>query len=1616
MSHMYADNKQELTTALSKELSSHISDEQSSSFATFLDLFFNITSMTDLKSYRQCDLSGCTLAFWRFIQNHDVGTPQVEVFNPDHEHHGWHSTHTIVRIVYPDMPFIVDSLRMRLSERCSTIHHIRNGVTLATRDKVGQLMSLASTSSTISHDNDAAQREAFVYIEVDRLEDAEELEALKNEMINVLSDVKLAVTGYQPICEKVKELVRELSDLPQNEEISETVAYLNWLLDNKFTFLAYEGVEVRNEEGQRRIRKPQELRIGLLRPCRADDSDSDVAEPCIDQDFFTDKTILSFAKAAFRSSVHRPAYPDFVIIKRFDEKGEVIGESRIMGLYTSPVYKESPWRIPVLRRKMAAVTARSGLDPSTHHGKELTQILEVLPREELFQMPLNQLFHTAIEILKIQERNRIRVFTRRDRNGLFCSVLVYVPREVYSTELRRSMEEILCRRFSAIDSEFTTYFSESSLARVHFVLRLESNCDVQIDQQAITEEIIRASSTWEDEFREAVLEAHGEVLGNRLIHDYGVGFSAGYKEVFNPLLAVSDIEHVRKLSTDNPLAMSFHRPLNQNNRMHFKVFHFGEALPLADQIPILENLGLKVVGEYPYTIRKSSGSAIWLHYFSLDYTAISEDVDIEKVACLFQDAFRKLWYREAENDLFNRLVLAAGMDWRAIMMFRAYSRYLKQIRFGFSQHYMAETLYGNTGVARQLLDLFKTRFDPTLELNQDERSSREEEIRQSIYEALEHVHVLSEDRILRRFVDVICATLRTSFYCHDEKSEPLGYMALKFSPRLIPDIPKPAPMFEIFVYSPRVEGVHLRGGKIARGGLRWSDRVEDFRTEVLGLVKAQQVKNSVIVPVGAKGGFVPKHLPSGDRDAIMAEGIACYKIFIQALLDVTDNLVNGKVVYPDRVIRHDEDDYYLVVAADKGTATFSDIANGIAESYGFWLGDAFASGGSAGYDHKKMGITAKGAWVSVQRHFREQGVNIQKDRVSVVAVGDMAGDVFGNGMLLSQSLALVSAFNHLHIFVDPNPDVMASWQERKRLFELPRSSWEDYDQTLISEGGGIFSRSVKSIAITPQMKICFGISENNMTPTELINAILRAQVDLLWNGGIGTYVKASAESHADVGDRANDALRIDGADLNCQVVGEGGNLGLTQLGRIDYALKGGALNTDFIDNAGGVDCSDHEVNIKILLNEVVARDEMTRTQRDTLLESMTEEVSDLVLGNNYRQAQAISLAELEVKENMDEYRRFMHYLELEGNLDREIEFLPNDESLNERIASDAGLTRPELSVLISYSKANLKEQLVDSRVPDDQYLAQAVTTAFPATLVSQFGEAIQNHRLKREIVATQIANSVINTMGITFVNRMEQSTGADAAAISRAFVIARDIFCIEDYWQQIEELDYQLPAELQQRMMMEYLYLLQRAIRWLLRIDMHERPVSDAVEYYGSRIQTLVNAGDSLLSGGMRERWESGVLKYTEKGVPTELAQVVAGLRHMFSFLSIIQAAEQTGQPLERVAVMFFAIGDRLELNWFYNELSQLDVDNHWQSLARESVRDELSFQQRSLTVALLNMPQTPGDLPARLDSWIDNNQALVERWLSMLGELKSGCHNNELAMYMVAAQELAVLAHNCGQ
>ena len=1593
-----AQEREEALDRLLEELSAHIAEAEVESFREFVYRYYSMDTLQDILAVNQQDLLGATLSFWKFIQQHQIREPKIEVLNPEYSHHGWHSTHSVIRILHRDMPFVVDSVRMKLNDLGSTIHLLRNCVIHTRRD---------SNSGLIYDDDDGAElhREALLYLEIDRLETAGELDNLREHIGAVLADVAQVVDDFEPMQARVRHLTDAI-DPARGLEVQE---FLRWLMFNSFTFLGYEELHVKEVDGERQIVRPVENQLGLLRPMHQGELGQLELEPYVERDFFEQTEWLSFSKAAVRSSVHRPAYPDFITVRNFDEEGRIISEARIVGLYTSPVYRQPPTTIPYIRHKVEAIMQRSGLDPRSHHGKDLVQILEIYPRDELFQTGQDELFDTAMAILRIQERKQIKVFIRQDSYGPFCSALVFVPRDVYNTGIRAKIEKILCHSLGAVDSEFTTYFSESVLARVHFILKLRGRSEY--NTKVIHKEIKLAASSWSEDLREAVLESFGEAHGNRLFSIYANGFSAGYQEAFTPQSAVVDLKHFDKMSESNPLSMGFYQSLSDEpGRIHFKLYHFFEPLPLADQIPVIENLGLRVIGEHPYIVGKGNGEQIWIHDFLLSYED-SFISDLHKVGPVFKEAFNKIWFGEAENDHFNLLVPAAGMDWRQVAMLRSYARYLKQIGVSFSQTYVAETLCNNIDITRLLVEMFEVRFNPELALSRTQRQARLQQIQQDILQALEQVSVLSEDKIIRRYQSIIVATLRTNFYQKDNNDNPKSYISLKFSPEAIPDIPKPVPMFEIFVYSPRVEGVHLRGGKVARGGLRWSDRVEDFRTEILGLVKAQQVKNALIVPVGAKGGFVPRHLPANrSREEIMEEGVACYKIFIRALLDVTDNLVDGKVVHPDQVVYYDEDDSYLVVAADKGTATFSDIANEISAEYNFWLGDAFASGGSVGYDHKKMGITAKGAWVSVQRHFREKDINVQKDVITTVGVGDMAGDVFGNGMLCSQTIALVGAFNHLHIFVDPRPDVVKSFAERKRLFELPRSSWMDYDTSLISEGGGVFSRHAKSIVITDAMKQRFGITANRLTPNELIRSMLRAPVDLIWNGGIGTYVKAVAQSHGDVGDKANDPLRINGCEVQASVIGEGGNLGLSQLGRVELGLQGGALNTDFIDNSGGVDCSDHEVNIKILLNDVVASGDMTIKQRNTLLESMTEDVSELVLINNYRQTQAISLAESEAVARLDEHRRFIDYLEARGKLDRTIEFLPDNEMLAERSANGKGLTRPELSLLTSYSKADLKEALVGSAIIEDEYLARELNTAFPKSLVDQFPEETGRHRLRKEIIATQIANHLTDMMGITYVYRLHQTTGCSAPEVARAFSVSRDVFNMTRYWEMIESLDHKISSKLQHKMMLSLIKLVRRASRWFIRLKRQDLEARECVAYYSPKVMEFLNCFIRYLTEPEQLDLKQSMQDMMDQGVPEELALMVAGQRYLLSSLPVIQAIEQTGEPMETVARTFFAIGSRLELNWYARELSDLKVVNHWQSLARDSVRDELTWQQRALTTALINRPGDIHDMEQQLDAWVVEHQGLVSRWQGVLSEIRN-TPRAELAMFTVANRELMDLA-----
>ncbi|WP_409316870.1 NAD-glutamate dehydrogenase [Pseudomonas sp. KCJK9016] len=1610
MAFFTAASKADFQHQLQAALAQHISEQALPQVALFAEQFFGIISLDELTQRRLSDLAGCTLSAWRLLERFDHAQPQVRVYNPDYERHGWQSTHTAVEVLHHDLPFLVDSVRTELNRRGYSIHTLQTTVLSVRRGSKGELLEILPKGTT----GEGILHESLMYLEIDRCANAAELNVLSKELEQVLGEVRVAVADFEPMKAKVQEILTRLDNSAfavEADEKNEIKSFLEWLVNNHFTFLGYEEFTVVDQADGGHIEYDQNSFLGLTRMLRTGLTNEDRHIEDYAVAYLREPTLLSFAKAAHPSRVHRPAYPDYVSIREIDADGKVIKEHRFMGLYTSSVYGESVRVIPFIRRKVEEIERRSGFQAKAHLGKELAQVLEVLPRDDLFQTPVDELFSTVMSIVQIQERNKIRVFLRKDPYGRFCYCLAYVPRDIYSTEVRQKIQQVLMERLKATDCEFWTFFSESVLARVQLILRVDPKNRIDIDPLQLENEVIQACRSWQDDYAALIVENLGEAKGVDVLADFPKGFPAGYRERFAAHSAVVDMQHLLNLSEKKPLAMSFYQPLAAGPReLHCKLYHADTPLALSDVLPILENLGLRVLGEFPYRLRHNNGREFWIHDFAFT-AAEGLDLDIQQLNDTLQDAFVHIVRGDAENDAFNRLVLTAGLPWRDVALLRAYARYLKQIRLGFDLGYIASTLNNHTDIARELTRLFKTRFYLARKLGSDDLDDKQQRLEQAILTALDDVQVLNEDRILRRYLDLIKATLRTNFYQTDANGQNKSYFSFKFNPHLIPELPKPVPKFEIFVYSPRVEGVHLRFGNVARGGLRWSDREEDFRTEVLGLVKAQQVKNSVIVPVGAKGGFLPRRLPlGGSRDEIAAEGIACYRIFISGLLDITDNLKDGKLVPPANVVRHDDDDPYLVVAADKGTATFSDIANGIAIDYGFWLGDAFASGGSAGYDHKKMGITAKGAWVGVQRHFRERGINVQEDSVTVVGIGDMAGDVFGNGLLMSDKLKLVAAFNHMHIFIDPNPDPATSFVERKRMFDLPRSAWSDYDTSIMSEGGGIFSRSAKSIAISPQMKERFDIQADKLTPTELLNALLKAPVDLLWNGGIGTYVKASSESHADVGDKANDALRVNGNELRCKVVGEGGNLGMTQLGRVEFGLNGGGSNTDFIDNAGGVDCSDHEVNIKILLNEVVQAGDMTGKQRDQLLASMTDEVGGLVLGNNYKQTQALSLAARRAYERAAEYKRLMSDLEGRGKLDRAIEYLPTEEQLTERAATGKGLTRPELSVLISYSKIDLKQQLLDSLVPDDDYLTRDMETAFPPTLVSKFADAMRRHRLKREIVSTQIANDLVNHMGITFVQRLKESTGMTPANVAGAYVIVRDIFHLPHWFRQIEALDYQVSADVQLELMDELMRLGRRATRWFLRARRNEQNAARDVAHFGPHLKDLGLKLDELLSGEIRENWQERYQAYVAAGVPELLARMVAGTTHLYTLLPIIEAADVTGQDPAEVAKAYFAVGSALDITWYNGKISALPVENNWQALAREAFRDDVDWQQRAITIAVLQAGGGDSDVETRLALWMKQNDAMIQRWRAMLVEIRAAS-GSDYAMYAVANRELNDLA-----
>ncbi|WP_309107816.1 NAD-glutamate dehydrogenase [Arthrobacter sp.] len=1522
----------------------------------------------------------------------------------------------VIYIVTDDMPFLVDSVNAEIVRQKSAIHLVVHPLFVVTRNRVtgelvkvdkvpstvglssGDTATMPSLSHLIAEGENASHMESWIAVEIDRL-GKEGRDLLEDGLQRILGNVRAAVEDWPKMRNKALQIAADLDKVANPAQITElrqAQDLLRWLDEGNFTFLGYREYDLVNEDGEDVLQLREDSGLGLLRAS----SDGRQIQHLTDagRKKAREKRALVITKANSRSTVHRPAYLDYIGVKSFDAAGNVNGERRFIGLFATSAYAGSVRDIPIVREKVEAVLGIAGFPPDSHSGKDLLGILETYPRDELFQIEVPDLSATAISIQRLQERRRTRLFLRPDIYGRFMSAVVFLPRDRYTTNVRLRIEDELRETFHAESIDYEARMTESALARLFFRIRLPKDADgTNVNSQELEKRLVRATRSWSEGITEVLRDSSPDGGGKELAELWAEAFPASYRVDYEVEDALQDIARFEKYSAVAKERGGPERPgvhvylpegagatLEEDARVKLYML---DPKSLSQILPYFHNLGLEVLDERPFEIETADKRDFFLYDLGLKYP---QRVDPLVTGELLAESFGAAVSGAAESDSFDRLVLREGMSWRQIVVLRAYARYMRQMGNTNSFEFMADTLLANPDVTRALSALFTVRFDPSFA--EEEREARQEELRGELAASIEQVATLDADRVLRTFKNLIESTLRTNFF----QNKP--YLSFKLNPAGIEGLPFPRPMFEIWVYSPRVEGVHLRFGKVARGGLRWSDRREDFRTEILGLVKAQTVKNAVIVPTGAKGGFYAKQLPNPaeDRAAWMTEGVESYKTFIRGLLDLTDNLVASpggeELVPPSGVVRHDGDDSYLVVAADKGTATFSDIANGLAAEYGFWLGDAFASGGSVGYDHKAMGITARGAWESVKRHFSELDLDTQSEPFTVVGVGDMSGDVFGNGMLLSRHIRLLAAFDHRHIFLDPNPDEAVSFDERQRLFALPRSSWDDYDKSLISEGGGVYPRQLKSIPVSEQVRVALGLPDGvtQLSPPELLRAILLAPADLLYNGGIGTYVKASTETNAEVGDKANDAIRVDGRELRVKVVGEGGNLGLTQRGRIEAALQGVILNTDAIDNSAGVDCSDHEVNIKIFVDRMVAAGRLEARERAEFLASMTEEVGRLVLEDNIDQNILLLNDRIRVAEWSPSYERLMDWMEKSGYLKRKLEALPTTETIRERLEQGQGLTSPELSVLSAYAKIQLATALRESDLADDPWFRRTLREYFPRQLRERFDAELDSHPLRREIIATVIANDMINMGGITFAFRVMEETSASEVQVAKAFVALREVYELDNMVAKLNALPASFPTEHWSAVHLDIRRLLDRAVRWVLTQGNATRPIADTVAEFKPLMDPMRSRLLDYLRGDDRARVAAWLEKARAWGLPEDLSYRWAELFESFVLLDIAKIAHGNAEPVESIAHVYYTVFNRFHSDSLLERITKLPREDRWQALARAALRDDLYSTVSDITTSVLEA--TPSGVPAedRLKTWEGLNAEQLGRAKSMFDEVNA--------------------------
>lgn len=1581
-------------------------------FEKYLKIFYLDSNTSDLKDYSQEDLLNLCFSSFNFFLKKSEKQFKVRAYNPTISGDGFDSQFTILDVVNDDAPFLVDSIILLFDKMGIKVKNVIHPIFSSKRSQDGQLVDFL--------DFDPKNRnESVVQLHLSHISSLAELKNIEENLLVTLDTVHLVVDDWKKMIDIVDKAKDSLKNSLKNSrveklsnskdsylDLEEVNNFIDWIKDGSFIFIGSCEYDFA-KNGQNLVAKEiVENNLGVFRS-----KNNDIKPRLVDysagdiDDLVKNPYLLEVLKSRYKSPIHRSVNVERVRIQKFDNQGEVIGEYRFLGLFTSSVYYQSADLIPIIRKKINKIVEDANFRPKGHSAKELVSVLESYPRDELFQIDHEDLLRISLGIVSMSGRSLVRFFPRSDKFKRFVSCLIFIPRDHFNTSIKEEIHNLLegCYQGKVIGSY--VQITESNLTRLHIIVRTDGVIP-NVNSSEVEAKLLDITKSWIDDFKVEVDVNFNREDAKKIIASYHDAFSVSYTNRFSPRSAIYDIEFINKANaTQNGLAFNlYHSDSVQDDVVEIKIYNIENKMQLSDMMPVLDSFGFNVILEHTYLISPKDGKDVWVHYFNVNLSK-SKDKLTPEIIHNFEDTINKIYQGKNQIGHLNRMVVAANLGYRHISLLRAYSKYLYQAGFRYNQKYTADVLVKYRDIAKLMVELFEAKFNPSSKGGQTAISTISEQINKN----LSLVSDSSEDLIIRRFVNIIDATTRTNFFQKDKDGNFKDYISFKFNSSKIHDLVLPVPYAEIFVFSTEVEGIHLRGAKVARGGLRWSDRHEDFRTEVLGLVKAQMTKNAVIVPSGSKGGFVVKVDTSKmNRDEILATGIKCYQTFLRGILDLTDNVIDGKIVHPQDVVRHDGDDPYLVVAADKGTATFSDIANGISAEYNFWLGDAFASGGSVGYDHKKMGITAKGGWISVRRHFSEMGIDIQSQDFTCVGIGDLSGDVFGNGMLLSKHTKLVAAFNHMHIFLDPNPDVEISFNERQRMFNLPRSTWMDYNKDLISSGGGIFERSAKSIKLSDEVKSILDIKNDELTPDELIRAILKAPVDLLWNGGIGTYVKSTEETNMDVGDRVNDVLRINGADLRCKVIGEGGNLGFTQKGRIEYSLNGGRINTDSIDNSAGVDCSDHEVNIKIALIQAMKSGKISLEERNKILESMTPEVEILVLEDNRMQTQTVTMSHAKGYSALGDYAHFLDRVERIGLLNRKVEFLPDQRQIDKRQSEKIGMTRPELCIMLSYSKMDIYNSIVNSDLVKDPYLEKTLLNYFPKILQEKFKDEILTHQLRNEIIATQITNMVVGRLGITLVSQISKDNGFEISDIVRNIIIASESFGLEEVWKKIESLNNkEVSVDIQIKMFAATTKLLERSVLWLLH-NAKSKDIKSVIEAFKGSITKISDNLDSLLALDSREVYNKSFDYYKNNGVNLDLSKAVAAMGPLSSAYDIINVSNESGVAIDIVGQIYFEVGTRLYFKSLRHNVLQLNLDNYWQKVSARAVIEDLYNYQMKITKVVVAFAKTNNSNLA-LENWVKSEASLVERYDRFIEDFKSQV-NPDLSIFIVALNRIKSL------